>query len=185
MSPSGLGAVWAIAPLRRDHVAPHSADADSERVPALGAIVQLAVGKWAGALRSPRDLDQRSRAAVHLSTATALSTAFSAEHGEERAEQRVAADGHSVAPTALPPCPQQNAIVRLSRCVSLLHPPPIGPQNAHKWRAPRRARHMCSRLRNDQRSGDVLASTTRTPLADLFSAQLHGVQLRPRRTGGP
>ena len=57
MPPPRLGAVWAIAPLGRDHVAARADDAHSERVPLLGAIVQVAVGKWAGALRSPRDLD--------------------------------------------------------------------------------------------------------------------------------
>jgi len=76
MPPPRLGAVWAIAPLGRDHLASRRDDARSGRVPLLGAIVQVAVGKWSGAPRSPCDLDQRSRAAVHLSTATALSPAF-------------------------------------------------------------------------------------------------------------
>ena len=103
------------------------------------------------------------------------------------AEQRVAADGHSVAPSALPPCPQQNAIVRLTRCVSLLHPPPIGPQNPHKWRAPRRARHLC--LSTPKRS----ASERRPRFSHEDAAcrsllcPMHGVQLRPedRRPEGP
>ena len=97
------------------------------------------------------------------------------------AEQRVAADGHSVAPLALPPCPQQNAIVRLSRCVYLLHPPPIEPQNAHKWRAPRRAPHVPLDSETISERATSSFSITRTSLADLFLCPMHCVQLRPER----
>jgi hypothetical protein len=45
MPPPRLWAVWAIAPLGRDHAATRVDDALSERVPSLGAIVQAAVGK--------------------------------------------------------------------------------------------------------------------------------------------
>jgi len=76
MPPPWLGAVWAIAPLGRDHAATRGDDALSERVPLLGAIVQVAVGKWSGAPPLPRHVDRRCRAAVHFPTAAALSPAF-------------------------------------------------------------------------------------------------------------
>ena len=50
--------------------------------------------------------------------------------------------------------------------------PLLGPQNAHKWRAPRRARRLC--LSTPKRSAigaTPPCSITKTALADLFSAQ--------------
>jgi len=114
MPPPWLGAVWAIAPLGRDHVATRGDDALSERVPLLGAIVQVAAGKWAGAPRSRDDLDRRCCAAVHLPTDAPLSPASAAEHGRKRRPNSALKPTvtNSVALTRSLACPRLNAIVR-------------------------------------------------------------------------
>jgi len=104
-----------------------------------------------------------------------------AEHGEEMAEQRVAADGHSVAPSALPPCPQQNAIVRLISLRPPQHPRSSSPRTRTSG-ARRGARAACaSRSGTISEWGDVLACHHEDVACRSLLCPMHGVQLRPDR----
>ncbi len=180
MPPPRLGAVWAIAPLGRDHLASRRDDALSERVPLLGAIVQVAVGKWSGAPRSPRDLDQRC---ARLSTSPRprhCPQPSEAEHGEEMAEQRVAADGHSVAPRrslrARSRTPSFGCLAACSCCI----PAPRTPERAQVARAAARAPLVPLGSETIIERGDVLACHHEDVACRSLLCPMHGVQLRAR-----
>ena len=105
-----------------------------------------------------------------------------AEHGEGVAEQHVAADGHdSVALARSLACPQQNAIVRLIRCVLPHHPRSWIPERAQVARAAARAPLVPLDSETISDRGDATVFDHEDAACRSLLCPMHGVQLRPGR----